>query len=118
MSGAKVTVTRLRTSDFGKVDLVPQAIIGWSIRDFEREAALYFDREEDDLAQYHVAYFRTPVGVAALIHHDGESEDGMTLYFPRNLTSQEIGLGIAEILKTFKVPESFISWRESMDLRR
>ena len=111
-------VKRLYDQDLGRVDLVPQAIIKRSVRDLERDTALSFEREEDDLNEYHAAYFRTQVGVAALIHHDGEPDDSITVYLPRTLTSQEIDRAISKILETLKIPESFLSWREKTDLRR
>ena len=112
-----MAMKRIPSHQLGPVDLVPRALIRWSVAHLTDHLGLAFDRDIDDLDAFSAAWFRLDSLTFGFLHHDGKPAETTGLYLDRKLTPAEAHKAIARILRKFNIPPDDLAWVETVNLQ-
>jgi hypothetical protein len=97
--------------ELSRVDLVEQAVLEIPVSYFAEEKGITFESDCDDLDWYDGAFFTLKEGIPfALIHYRGNPENHTSIYLDRQLRGAQLRRTLKDILRSFDLPQSSLSW--------
>lgn len=107
----------LTVANLGQLDLAPQATMRVSVAALHHDLGIDFEKGSDDLNAYDAAYYRLDDHVVALIHHQGEPLNSVSVYLDRGLGPRKAQKLVNKMVSELGVDHALVNWVETEILR-